>query len=125
MLGAQGLFGPFFNENVLARPNLELGFGEVTDLIGMNFDAMYRLPITQRSGRWSMFLGAGPSLNFVKLGFSGDNVDQDEDFSFDDFDLDVGLNIFAGFQSRQGMFLELKSTVYAAPGMRFVVGYSF
>jgi hypothetical protein len=49
----------------------------------------------------------------------------DEDFSFDDFDLDVGLNILAGVQSRGGMFMELKTTVYANPGMRFVIGTNF
>jgi len=131
MLGVQSQIGPFFNDNVWARPNLEFGFGEVTDLIGLNFDGIYRVPVTNRSSRWSFFFGGGPVLNFVKLGFSREgDVDlsdpqTDEDFSFDDFDLDAGLNILAGVQSRGGMFMELKTTVYANPGMRFVVGTNF
>ena len=125
MLGAQGMFGPFVSDHFWARPNLEVGFGEVTDLIGLNFDGLYRVPVTAREGKWSMFFGAGPSMNFVKLGFSPENPNPDEDFSFDDFKLDMGLNILAGVQSREGLFLELKSTVYAQPGMRFVLGYSF
>jgi len=128
MLGVQSSIGPFFNENVWARPNLEFGFGEVTDLIGLNFDGVYRVPVTNRSSRWSFFFGGGPVINFVKLGFSREGeVDTedpqtDEDFSFDEFDLDAGLNILAGLQSRGGLFVELKTTVYANPGMRLVVG---
>jgi hypothetical protein len=125
MLGGQVLLGPFFNENVWARPNIELGFGEVTDMIALNFEAIYRVPVTQRSGRWAFFFGAGPSMNFVKLGFATEGEDPDEEFSFDDFELDVGLNLLAGVQSRGGMFLELKATAYADPAMRFIVGYSF
>jgi hypothetical protein len=126
VFGAQSQIGPFFNDNIWARPNIEFGFGEVTDLIGLNFDGVYRVPVTERGGRWGFFLGGGPVLNFVKLGFTNEgDEDPDQNFSFDDFDLDVGLNILAGVQSRAGMFMELKTTVYANPGMRFVVGTSF
>jgi hypothetical protein len=125
MIGVQGLIGPFFNENVWARPNLELGFGEVTDMIALNFEAVYRVPVTERGGRWSMFFGAGPAMNFVKLGFDREGEDADDDFSFDDFDLEMGLNLLAGVQSRGGMFLELKATAYAQPSLRFVVGTTF
>jgi hypothetical protein len=125
MLGAQGLLGPFFSDNVWARPNLEFGFGEVTDLIALNLEGVFRMPVTERSGRWSMFFGAGPAINFVKLGFAREDEDVEEDFTFDEFHMEVGLNLLAGIQSRGGLFLELKSTVYAEPGMRFVFGYSF
>jgi hypothetical protein len=125
MIGGQALIGPFFSENMWARPNVEFGFGEVTDLIALNFEAIYRVPVTDRSSRWAFFFGAGPALNFVKLGFATEGEQADEDFSFDDFDLDVGLNVIGGVQSRGGMFLELKATAYASPSMRFLVGYSF
>jgi hypothetical protein len=126
MVGAQSLIGPFFSNAIWARPNVEFGFGEVTDLIGLNFEGIYRVPVTERNGRWGFFFGGGPAFNFVKLGFTREGVvEDDEDFSFDDFDLDVGLNIVAGVQSRGGMFYELKTTVYANPGMRFLVGTSF
>jgi hypothetical protein len=123
VLGAQAQIGPFFNENVWARPNLEFGFGEVTDLIGLNFDGIYRVPVTNRNSRWNFFFGGGPVLNFVKLGFERTDIaTPNESVEFDDFDLDFGLNILAGVQSRGGMFMELKTTVYADPGMRFVIG---
>ena len=55
----------------------------------------------------------------------GEFDNDDDDFSFDDFDLEVGLNFFLGLQSRTGMFLELKVTAYAEPNLRFGVGYRF
>ena len=125
MIGAQGLLGPFFSDNVWARPNLELGFGEITDLIALNLEGVFRMPVTERGGRWSMFFGAGPAINFVKLGFAREGETVEEDIEYDEFDMQVGLNLLAGVQSRGGLFLELKSTVYAEPGMRFVFGYSF
>ena len=57
MFGAQGQFGPFFSDNLYARPNLEFGFGELTTLIATNFEAVYRLPIVQK----------GQSLEYVTL----------------------------------------------------------
>src|SRR4029453_17420733 len=33
MFGAHGQFGPFFSDNLYARPNLELGFGGLTTLV--------------------------------------------------------------------------------------------
>jgi hypothetical protein len=125
VVGGQALIGPFFSENVWARPNIEIGFGEVTDMIALNLEAIYRMPVTERRSRWAFFFGAGPALNFVKLGFTQEGETSDDNFSFDDFDLDVGLNVLGGVQSRGGMFLELKATAYATPSMRFVVGYSF
>jgi hypothetical protein len=103
MIGAQSLIGPFFSNAIWARPNVEFGFGEVTDLIGFNFEGIYRVPVTERNSRWGFFFGGGPAFNFVKLGFTQEGVvEQDEDFSFDDFDLDVGLNIVAGFSRVAG-----------------------
>jgi hypothetical protein len=122
-LGFHGQLGPFFASNFWARPNLELGFGEVTDLIGLNFEGIYRVPVTARQSRWSFFLGAGPALNFVKLGFAVE--DPDTQVNFDDFDLEVGLNVLAGVQSRDGMFVELKATAYSGPHLQFRVGYNF
>ena len=78
---------------------------------------------SNRSSRWNFFFGGGPVLNFIKLGFERTDIaTPNESVEFDDFDLDVGLNILAGVQSRGGMFMDLKTTVYADPGMRFVVG---
>lgn len=124
-LGFHGQIGPFFSESVWARPNIEFGFGEVTDLVALNFEGIYRVPFTARQNRWSFFVGAGPALNFAKLGFTRDDVEPEDQFEFDDFDLDVGINFLGGVQSRDGMFLEFKATAYSTPHLRFMVGYNF
>ncbi len=122
MIGGQAQVGPFFGDNIWARPNIEFGFGEVTTLIGVNLDAVYRLPLTPRAGRWSSFFGAGIGLNFSNEGFSGE--DDGDRFDFDNFIYDTGVNLLAGVQSRSGMFMELRAGVYASPHLRFVVGYN-
>lgn len=144
LIGVQTQLGPFFNQNVWARPNLELGFGEVTTLVALNFEAAYRVPVAAESARWQMFVGAGPALNFSKRAFNvaageEDNVDviDDDDvdgedveeennrFDFSDLDLDVGLSLLIGIQSRTGMFMEMRGTAYSTPHIRFSIGYSF
>ena len=127
MLGAQARFGPFFN-GVAFQPSLEFGFGELTTLIAVNLDGMYRLPGAGASARWATFVGGGPAFNFSKRSFSteGEDVENEEDrFSFSDLTADAGLNLFIGVQSRSGMFIELRSTAYSSPHMRFTFGYNF
>jgi hypothetical protein len=122
MLGAQAQIGPFFQDNMWGRPSLELGFGEVTTLLGINLDGVYRLPVTPATGRWSSFFGAGVGFNFINRGFS--DQEDDERFDFDDFIFDAGLNLMAGVQARSGMFIELRAGVYSEPHLRLVLGYN-
>jgi hypothetical protein len=130
VIGGHVEFGPFFSERLSARPSVDLGFGEVTDLMALNFEAIYRLP--PAPGRnWAFYGGAGPGLNFSKRGFEvegeeGEEGEEDEEgFDFDDFDLDVGLNIVAGFRARSGTFIEVRTGAYSKPVLRFVVGFNF
>lgn len=123
MIGAQAQLGPFFDDNIWARPNVEFGFGEVTTLIVINLDGVYRIPVSPSNGRWATFFGAGIGFNFVNEGFAGE--DDGERFDFDNFSFDAGLNLMAGVQSRSGLFLELRAGVYAEPHLRFVFGYNF
>jgi hypothetical protein len=125
MFGVHSQLGPFFSENLYARPNLEFGFGELTTLVGLNFEAVYRLPVVQRTSRWNVYAGGGPALNFSRESFEAD-ADGDRDrIDFSDLTLDVGFNFLIGIQSRDGMFLELKSTAYSIPTIRFEIGYNF
>ena len=55
--GVHAKLGPFFNRNTFFRPNAEFAFGEVTTLVALNFEAVYRLPITPRQSRWSVYVG--------------------------------------------------------------------
>jgi hypothetical protein len=128
MIGTQAQVGPFFSRDVFLRPSVEFAFGEVTALFGLNLEAIYRLPLTSRTGRWSAYVGAGPGFNFIHRNFEsstggagGSRID------FGDFKSDTGLNILGGMRFRSGMFTELKTSVYSdyAPTLRMVVGYNF
>ena len=125
MFGAHGQFGPFFSENVYARPNLELGFGELTTLIATNFEAIYRLPIVQKTSRWNMYVGGGPGLNFSKRSLQEEGSEDRNPVDFSDLSLDVGFNFLLGLQSRDGFFLEMKTSAYSIPTLRFEFGYNF
>jgi hypothetical protein len=69
LFGVHSQLGPVFNRNVFFRPNAEFAFGEITDRIALNLEAIYRLPITARGRRLSAYVGAGPALNFVHQDF--------------------------------------------------------
>ena len=126
LFGAHAQVGPFFHRDVSFRPNAEFAFGEVTDLIALNLEAIYRLPILPRQGRWSAYIGAGPGFTFLHQNFErqageGRNID------FGNFEFDTGFNILTGVQFRGGTFFEVKSSVYSrpAPSVRLIFGYNF
>jgi hypothetical protein len=120
--GVQSQMGPIFHPRVVFRPNAEFAFGEVTDLIAINLEGVYRFSAASRRGNWTPYLGAGPALIFLHQNFqSGRDID------FGNFDYETGFNILAGMQSRKGMFVELKSSLYSgpAPKLRVIFGYNF
>jgi hypothetical protein len=123
LFGVHSQMGPFFNENVWARPNVELGFGELTTLLALNFEGVYRLPVVSRASRWNIYVGGGPALNWSHRNFV-EETDRGK-IDFGDMDLDVGFNFLIGIQAREGLFLELKSTAYSIPTIRFEIGYNF
>ena len=122
--GVHATLGPFFHPDVWFRPNAEFGFGEVTTLFALNFEAIYRLPVTERQSRWTVYVGGGPGLNFIDRDFEAAESGQ-RDVNFDDFDFDGSLNLLAGLESRSGMFLELKTAAFSRPHVRLLIGYSF
>lgn len=122
--GVHARFGPIFHPDVYFRPNVDIGFGEVTTQIALNLEAVYRLPINERSSRWSTYLGAGPGFNFGHRNFTAAQSGS-RDIDFGDFEWSTGLNVLAGLENRNGMFLEFKATAYATPHFRMMLGYSF
>lgn len=120
--GVQSQIGPIFHPRVVFRPNAEFGFGEVTDLIAVNLEATYRFSNAERRGNWTPYVGAGPALIFIHQSYQ-----QGRKIDFGNFDYETGFNILAGMQSRQGMFVELKTSLYSgpAPKLRMIVGYNF
>lgn len=120
--GIQSQMGPIFHPRVLFRPNAEFAFGEVTDLVALNLEAIYRFSAASRRGNWTPYLGAGPAMIFIHQSFqSGRQID------FGNFDYETGFNVLAGVQSRRGMFAELKTSLYSgpAPKLRLIFGYNF
>ena len=119
--GVQSQLGPIFHPRVLFRPNAEFAFGEVTDLIALNLEGVYRFSNSYR-GHWTPYVGAGPALIFIHQ-----SLDQPREISFGNFDYETGFNVLAGMQSRRGTFVELKTSLWSgpAPTLRVIVGYNF
>lgn len=120
--GVQSQMGPIFHPRVLFRPNAEFAFGEVTDLISVNLEAIYRFSSASRIRDWTPYIGAGPALIFIHQ-----NFESGRDIDFGNFDYETGVNVLVGTQSRRGTFVELKSSLYSspAPKLRLIVGYTF
>lgn len=122
MFGVQSQMGPIFHPRVQFRPNAEFDFGEVTDLIALNLEGVYRFSASARVRDWTPYVGAGPALIFIHQSFN-----QGRDISFGNFDYETGFNILAGVQNRRGTFVELKSSLWSgpAPKLRVIFGLNF
>jgi hypothetical protein len=122
MFGVHSQMGPIFHSGVFFRPNAEFAFGEVTDLVALNLEAVYRIPAASRRGNWSPYVGAGPALIFIHQ-----NFEQGRQIDFGNFDYETGFNVLAGVQYRKGTFVELKTSLYSgpAPKLRLIFGYNF
>lgn len=122
MFGVHSQMGPIFSPRILFRPSAEFAFGEVTDLISLNFEPIYRFSSVQRRGNWTPYVGAGPAMIFIHQSYQ-----KSRDISFGNFDYETGFNVLAGVQSRRGTFMELKTSLWSgpAPKLRMIVGYNF
>jgi hypothetical protein len=120
--GIQSQMGPIFHPRVLFRPNAEFAFGEVTDLVALNLEGIYRFSSASRRRNWTPYLGAGPAMIFIHQNFQ-----KGREIDFGNFDYETGFNVLAGMQSRRGTFVELKTSLYSgpAPKLRLIVGYNF
>jgi hypothetical protein len=72
-----------------------------------------------------MYVGGGPALNFSQRSFEEEVSTATAQIDFSDLSLDVGFNFLLGLQSRDGFFVEMKTSAYSLPtsGSRF--GYNF
>jgi hypothetical protein len=143
MFGGHARIGPFFSENLVFRPGIEFGLGEVTTLFGINLDVVYTLPGADANQRWAPYIGAGPNFALSHRGFSteeGDKVDTDTDadtdtdtdtsdepsrFDFGDTDFSGGFNFIVGAHSPGGMFVEMKATAWGVSVVRIIAGFNF
>jgi hypothetical protein len=125
LFGVQARIGPIVHRDLWFRPNLEIGFGEVTNMVGINLEFAYRVPVSARGSKWSTYFGAGPGLNFTNQNF--ERQDGESSVEWGDFEYKTGFNIFMGMQHRKGPFFEVKTSIYSepAPVLRLVGGYTF
>jgi hypothetical protein len=96
-------------EHLRFKPNLEVGFGDDTTLIAVNFEFAYDIPLKQSP--WNLYVGAGPALNLYN--------------SNDESNAEGGFNILFGAQHSGGLFTELKVGTIDSPDVKFGVGYRF
>ena len=92
------------------RPNIEVGVGNNTTLVALNFEFAYWIPL---KNQWRLYVGAGPAANLYNhRGRGGSNTVG-------------GLNFLAGTQHDNGLFFELKVGAIDSPSLKFNVGYVF
>jgi hypothetical protein len=123
-LGVHATIGPVFTRRLQFRPNVEFAYGELTTLFAVNLEGIYRLTDTMPRDRWSPYAGGGPTLGFSHRGFSTPEG-SDRSFDFGDFSFNGGLNLLAGLEKPNGVFIELKATVYTDPHLRLLFGITF
>lgn len=125
MFGVHSQIGPIMSRNVYFRPNADFEWGEITDMVALNLEAVYRFQHARR-GAWSPYIGAGPALNFIHQSFST-SASEKRNISFGNFDYETGFNILMGFENRRGTFFEVKTSLYSqpAPVLHLIIGKNF
>jgi hypothetical protein len=126
MFGVHSQMGPIFSKNVFFRPNADFEWGEITDMVALNLEGVYRFPTTVQRGEWAPYAGGGPALNFIHQSFQA-QAGQGRNISFGNFDYETGVNVLMGFENRHGTFFEVKTSLYSqpAPVFRLIVGHTF
>lgn len=90
---------------LLFRPNVEAGFGDGLVVAAINGEFVWRFP-PMRSG-WSAYAGAGPTFNLFRFGT--------DRFGQREAEMVAGIGFLGGFESRSGVFFEVKLGVLDRP----------
>ncbi len=132
-LGVHGSFNGIFDPNLAFRPVLEIGFGELTTMLGFNLDMVYTFASSTDS-RWTPYFGAGPQFGLSHQGLNADDADnlgidvpeeEQDRFDFGDTDFNVGMNFIVGMKTQRGAFFEMKATAWGVSTIRLLVGFNF
>jgi hypothetical protein len=133
MFGVHGRFGPYFTRDVVFRPGIEFGIGEVTTIFGVNLEGIFTF---SRAGspEWVPYIGGGPNFALSHQSFEapppeeGEEAPPEEDdsrFDFSDTDFKAGFNFIAGARKENGMFFEMKATAWGVSNIRLLAGFNF
>lgn len=90
------------------RPNAEFGFGDDITTAALNFEFLYKVPM---SGQWRLYGGGGPAVNIYSFN--------------DDSDAEGGLNFVFGAETTRGLFFEMKVGAINSPDLKLGVGYTW
>lgn len=122
-------------DGLLFRPNIEFGLGEVTSEYALNVEGVYRIPFTRESRGalevWHLYVGGGPSVSVFNQEFRERDYNEvssradDELFTFDDRDTELGFNVLVGIMRQNGFFAEVKAGAYGNPAVRMLLGFTF
>ena len=96
-VGAHAEAGPVV-EDLLFRPNLEIGIGNDITLVSANFEFVYPFPLGDTD--WRFYPGVGPALNIYRFN--------------ERTETEGGFNILFGLEHEEGFMLELKSVPLTA-----------
>jgi|SRR6185503_10485578 len=121
LVGVQAQLGPIFKSGITFRPSVEFAYGEVTSMFGFNGELLYHFK--QAEERWTPYAGAGIGINLLHENFQR----KAKRIDFGDFHSDTALSIVGGMQNRNGLFAELRTSIYSdpSPTLRVVIGYNF
>jgi hypothetical protein len=125
VFGGQAQFGPIFKQ-LWFRPSGEFEFGEVTKIVNANGDGIFFIPSAGvgQKGHMNVYVGGGVGFNLTRRNFNG-FPDQPNNVFPDNWSAEFGMNLIVGAMKDNGLFAELRSTVWMEPTVRLYVGYVF
>ena len=95
------------------RPDLEIGFGNGSMLVGLNGEFAYMLNIAK--SEWTPYFGAGPALVIQSFHHQSGN----------DSHVGPGFNFLGGVRKKRGVFAEVKAGTMDSPSFKLGIGYTF
>ena len=104
-------------ERLRVQPNIELGLGSDQTLVAINPEVNYLFMLRDR---WTPYAGGGLGINIVNFDKTAPGASGT--------DLEVGLNLLGGFETKIGsnsrFFAEVKFGVGDSPEVKFTAGFT-